>query len=947
MSERLVEKNGEVIDLGSRAHDILTVLLKHAGDVVSTRDLLAQVWSGVNVDEGSVRFHIAKLRKTLGDGQDGARYITNVPARGYCFVAPITRELAERPASTPFSPPEARRDNLPLPLNRMVGRDEAVLAVAERLETKRFITVVGPGGIGKTTLAVAIGHHLRAKFNGAIHFIDLAQLNDPLLVPIALASTFGLSIQTQDVLPDLVNFLRGHRSLVILDSSEHLIDAVAALTEHLFPAAQELYILATSREPLQVEGEHVYHLSPFDSPADDASPSAAQAMAFPAVQLFVERVAASQGDYRLSDADAPTVANICRKLDGIALAIELAASRVGAYGLEGMAALLDDSIKLHWRGRRTALARHRTLGAVLDWSYNLLSEIECLVLRRISIFVGAFTFEAAQFIAGADDTPLETIVDSISNLVAKSLIAVMRVGNAIRYRLLDTTRAYAALKLADSGEANAIAARHAAYYRRVLSNANAASETVQNSHWVGMVAENLGNTRAALEWSFSCAGDLQIGKALALASAPLFQGMSLLTECHRWTERALEVLDESERGTKRELELTASLGQSLMFTKASQNALDALERGLTLAEKLDDTYQKIRLLDGLRVFHLRGGNFGQALELALRGEAVVQQSPEEAAETASLWMLTNAQHLLGAQDAARNYCDAALARMPRSSRLQLVNFGYDLRIAALCNRARILWLQGDVSEALAAARQGIREAQLLGHSFTLCIALIWSVPVFIWSGDRGSAEENIEILICHARKYSLGPYNPVSLGFKGELALKNGETKAGVQLLRSALEILGPQRYQNVSACWATSLAEGLVTEGKYQEALALVDGALAEEEARGNSFYTAETARIKAIILAAMPGPDRAETERWFRRSLDLAHRQSALGWELRAATSYAVFLAGQGDGEAARMLLSTTCAKFRPDADYVDLRNARKILEKILYQQPDNAGSATIQRA
>ena len=167
MSERLVEKNGEVIDLGSRAHDILTVLLKHAGDVVSTRDLLAQVWSGVNVDEGSVRFHIAKLRKTLGDGQDGARYITNVPARGYCFVAPITRELAERPASTPFSPPEARRDNLPLPLNRMVGRDEAVLAVAERLETKRFITVVGPGGIGKTTLAVAIGHHLRAKFADA------------------------------------------------------------------------------------------------------------------------------------------------------------------------------------------------------------------------------------------------------------------------------------------------------------------------------------------------------------------------------------------------------------------------------------------------------------------------------------------------------------------------------------------------------------------------------------------------------------------------------------------------------------------------------------------------------------------------------------------------------------------------------------------------------------
>src|SRR5882672_6017722 len=613
-AQRLIEREGVPLHLGGRALDILLVLVEHAGEVVSKNELMARVWPGVTVDEGSLRVHVAALRKALGDGESGARYLTTLTGQGYCFVAPISRSSAPRPLETASSKP-GHVHNLPARLTRMVGRDQTVQEISEQLKTERFVSIVGPGGIGKTTVVVSVGHELLAAFAGAVHFLDLGPLNNPLLVPSAVASTLGLLVQSADPIPGLIAFLRDKRMLLILDSCEHVIETAAALAERIFEGAPQAHILATSRESLRVEGEHVHRLSPLASPPDDAGLTAAQALDFPAVQLFVERAIASDRRFELNDADAPVVGEICRRLDGMALAIELAAGRIDVYGVQETRALLNDRFKLLWDGRRTALPRHQTLSATLDWSYDLLSELERSILCRLSVFVGVVTLEGARAVATGDDVDETQVVTVLVGLVAKSLISADTSVPATRYRLLDTTRAYASAKLSESGEAGDVKRRHASYFLELLERADGNSFTPLQAKSFAIFADQLGNVRTALEWCFSERGNGVLGVALAAASAPLFLEMSLLTECHRWTERAVAALDDGNRGTRREMDLHAALGLSLMFTRGnSEQVGNSLLRGLELAEQLGDLHSQLRLLERLHLFHVRIGNFREALK---------------------------------------------------------------------------------------------------------------------------------------------------------------------------------------------------------------------------------------------------------------------------------------------------------------------------------------------
>jgi predicted ATPase/DNA-binding winged helix-turn-helix (wHTH) protein len=501
MAERLLEKADEPLDLGSRALDILIALVERAGEVVSHKELVSRVWPNVIVDEANLRVHVSDLRKALGDGRDGARYVTNVTGRGYCFVAPVTRSASQRSAPRAGQLVRNRLRQLPARLTRMVGRDDTVRTLSAQLMMRRFVSIVGPGGMGKTTVAVSIAHALIDDFEGAVFFIDLGTLIDPGLVPTAVASALGIMMQAQDPLLSLLAFLGDRKVLLLLDNCEHVIDAAAALAEPVVSEARQAHILATSREALRVEGEHVHLLYPLDSPLNDVGLTAAEALTFPAVQLFMERAAASGNRSELSDADAPIVARICRRLDGIALAIELAAGRVSLHGIRGTAELLDNRFKLLWQGRRTALPRHQTLNAMLDWSYNLLQERDKLVLCRLSVFVGFFTLKAAASVAGTEADDPE-VADAVASLVAKSLISTAAVGETTYYRLLDTTQAFAASRLVERGEADNLARRHAVYYSNYLEHDKAVQSAFGRRDLSGY-ALYLGNVRAALEWTFS------------------------------------------------------------------------------------------------------------------------------------------------------------------------------------------------------------------------------------------------------------------------------------------------------------------------------------------------------------------------------------------------------------------------------------------------------------
>ncbi|WP_245266637.1 winged helix-turn-helix domain-containing protein [Bradyrhizobium sp. WSM1743] len=348
LRSRLLEKDGVPVKLGSRAIDILRLLVSRAGEVVPKSEILGYAWSGLSVEEISLRVHVAELRKALGDGKEGARYITNIPGRGYCFVAPVRRgEPAEPPATAARSlETSALPPSLPRRLDRMVGRDDVVAELAARLLRDRFVTLRGPGGIGKTTIAAALARDMCGRFEDNVHFLEFGPLQDAALVAGTVAAALGLVVHHDDPAGSVVNFLRGRRLLLVLDSCEHVIDEVARLAEGIYREAPGVAILATSRESLLVEGEQIFELAPLPGPPQDARLSAGEVLNYPAARLFVDRAVAAGHRDDITDEDAEVLAQICGKLDGIALAIELAAARVGLYGLREMAALLASTARM-------------------------------------------------------------------------------------------------------------------------------------------------------------------------------------------------------------------------------------------------------------------------------------------------------------------------------------------------------------------------------------------------------------------------------------------------------------------------------------------------------------------------------------------------------------------------------------------------------------------------
>src|SRR6266849_2453292 len=464
-SERMLRRDGQVLPLGGRALDILIYLAERPGEVIAKQELMDHVWSDVTVEEGSLRVHVAAIRKALGDGQFGNRYIANIKGRGYSFVGSVVSLSGGTESRNAKFP---RQGRLPVRPLMMIGRETVVGEVSDKLRNERFVTLLGPGGIGKTAIAMAVGRTVAEEFGGKVHFVDLESLTDPRLVAGAVATSLGLALKSKDPGLELVDLVRSQKLLIILDSSEHVIEAVALVAEQLYQETEQIHLLTTSRELLKVEGEHCCRVLPLDVPPDGSEQTAHAVLRYPAVQLFVRRVAARAGSIVLTDEEAPFVAEMCRRLDGMPLAIELAAGQVAILGIKNTAARLVSQVELLRLSHRTAVPRHRSLKAALDWSYDLLSDIERIVLRRIALFVGHFTLEGAQRIAAEPGSGGSAVADVIAGLFEKSLLATRFCRGQPQYRLLNTTRAYALGKLEEHGEVALISVRHAEYVAEQL-----------------------------------------------------------------------------------------------------------------------------------------------------------------------------------------------------------------------------------------------------------------------------------------------------------------------------------------------------------------------------------------------------------------------------------------------------------------------------------------------
>jgi predicted ATPase/DNA-binding winged helix-turn-helix (wHTH) protein len=564
IGERVLRRDGVVLPLGGRALDILIYLAECPGKVIAKKELIDHVWPDVTVEEGSLRVHVAAIRKALADGQFGNRYIANIKARGYSFVGTVVPLAGGTESRHDRSRHQGR---LPARPPMMIDRESVISEVKDKLRDGRFVTLLGPGGIGKTTIASAVGHTAAEEFGGEVYFVDLEGLTDSRHVAGAVATSLGVALKSKDPGLELVDLVRSRKLLIILDSCEHVIEAVALLAEQLYQETEQVYLLTTSRELLKVGGERCCRIRALECPPDGSAQTARAVLQYPAVQLFVQRVSARDGIFVLTDQEAPFVAEICRKLDGLPLAIELAAGQVAALGVRGTVARLLSRLELLKLSHRTTVPRHRTLRATLDWSYDLLSDMERIVFRRIALFVGHFTLEAAQSVAGDPGSGTSDIVDAIAGLFEKSLLETRLDQGQPQYRFLHTTRAYALGKLEEHAEVDLISVRHAQYVAEQLESERTTILALPKAARFTIYSRQLSNVRAALEWSFGPHGDDEVATRLAAASMPLFMELSLLIECQGWAERAIARLGDQHQGSCRGIELCASLPLALVYTE--------------------------------------------------------------------------------------------------------------------------------------------------------------------------------------------------------------------------------------------------------------------------------------------------------------------------------------------------------------------------------------------
>ena len=938
-AQRLLLDEDRPVHLGSRALDILNVLIQAAGETVSNSEIMARAWPATIVEESSLRVHIGALRKALGESGGGNRYITNVPGRGYAFVAPVTR--GARPQVV--EPPPIRlaaAGNLPRSLAGIVGRDDTIKALREQLDRHRLVTIVGPGGIGKTTVAVAVVENAGAAYPEGVWFAALAPLSGAGSVATAIATASGLTPSGTDPLSALTAWLRDRQVLIVLDNCEHVIEEAAASVEAILKTASRVRILATSREPLRAEGEWLHRLGSLDVPPDRPEITARDALEYSAVQLFKERALASGVAFHLTDEDAPALCEICRKLDGLPLALELAAVRVAAFGIHGLSERLNDRFGFLITGRRTALARQQTLRATFDWSYELLPAVDKLVLQRLAVFRGSFGLDEVRAVIRDRHLTDKDIVESIANLSARSLVAIERSDGAVHHRLLDMTRAYASEKLVESGEGDQVSRRHAAYYRDLFEQAAAEAETGVRTggDWLATYRPHTDNVRAALQWAFSPGGDTSVGVALTVASVSLWINLSMMGECRRHVEYALARLQHiGDSDPRREMHLHAALGMSLNYTTGPVSATEvAWGKALAIAQRLGDVGYQLRGLRGLWAHHMNAGQYRPALALASEFRQLAATSVNRSDLDVGDRMAAMMLHYLGDQKNAARHIEKGLAR-PDVRQAPTSRFLLDQNVTLWALSARILWLQGAADKATHAARSAVDRASAIGHTLSLCHALAQAVcPIALHTGDLQSAEDAAGMLLEKAKEQGLAGWIARGRCLLGMVMLARDDYAGGLPLLEAALEELRESGAAPGFPAFLTAFADGLGRSGQTGDALTAIDQALMVARDREERWCLPEVLRVQGELglldtAGDTAGHSRASAEDCLRQALDCAHADGTLAWELRAAISLARLWQAEGRAPEARDLLVRVYNRFSEGFATADLRTAQMLLDQL----------------
>ncbi|UAL10202.1 ATP-binding protein [Caulobacter segnis] len=865
-------RDGRVVRLGARPRRILRMLAEHAGSTVAKRDILQAVWPDTDVVESNLTVHITALRQALGDASADPRYIVNVPGRGYRLIAEVVASALSLPAPAEVA---WARHNLPARLTRVVGRTEDLARIATRLETGRFLTITGPAGVGKTTAALSVAQSNLPRFADGVWFVDLAPLSDGEHVASAIAAGLRLELPPGEPVSALITALSGRRVLVVIDNCEHLIDTVAAVVAAVALACPTVKILATSREPLNVPGETVYRLPPLSTPPTTSDNDLDAVLSYPAVQLLADRAAASSSNFEITLENAGLAAAICRRLDGVPLAIEFAAALVETFGLAQIAERLDEHLKLLRADRRGGAARHRTLDAALEWSFQLLGDDERAVLRRLAIFAGGFTLEAANAVLPDAGHPLD-VGEVLASLTLKSLIHADVSEGELRFRVLETTRAFGLLRLETAGERGMLADRHARYFRDFLQQARADIGGVP----IAAHGIEIDNVRTALRHALSPAGDLDVALGLASGALPLWLGLSLLTECHARLAEIMPRLSAAQRASVEGWDVAVAMRTAEMFTKgATRSVKAAWSRAPDAAGAVLNSATSTADLLTNWTWNLRLPNYAEMSRLAGAHAAHAQSSGLEHDRIMSAWVMGLSAHHLGELEMARERLTTFLALETVEDRRVFVSHtGFDRTPGARAMLGATLCQMGRVGEGFAEAAAAEAMARQTQKALPMAEGLMWVCGArLIGRADSRTVDPILREILAVSRTHTLDSHYGVAAGLLGVSHSRLGAMAEGEALLSEALAVLTESHYGPFVPWFTGALALSMVQQGRSADALATIER-FRDADINGETWCSAEFLRCEALVLRKVGRM--VDAEAVLESAIELAQRQGSLAW-------------------------------------------------------------------
>ena len=920
---QLLLRGEEPVRIGGRALDLLTALVERSGELVTKSELLARVWPDTTVDESNLKVNMATLRRALEDGPE-TPYIATVVGRGHRFVAPV--QLGG-PIDVPVeaSRPARPTHNLPVSATRIFGRADAIAAIGRDLDQSRLVSIVGAGGIGKTTVAIAVAEQAIPSFGDGVWLVDLAPLTSADRTANAMAATLGVQSHAADMLAVVCEYLRDRQTLLVLDNCEHVIDDVAACVERILATAAGVRILVTSREPLQIANERVRRIPGLDLPPESlAVLDARTALGFSAVQLFVRRATEGHGEFQLGDADAPIVVQICRRLDGLALAIELAARRVGGFGVAGLSRQLDDRFRL-LTGLRAGPERQRTLAATLDWSYTLLDERDAALLRAVSVFAGWFDLEGA--VAISERSSFD-VLDALASLSAKSLLVMEPAGDGVTCRLLETTRAYAGGQLRRSNEASAAARRHAEYVCTVLERAKTEWAQCPAGEWGARYGRVVDDLRSALAWAGADTAHGALFLRSTVAGIVLWNHFSLTEECRAHVSRALEGVEHAGLdGTRTEMQLQMALASATMYTRGpSPEILGMLRRTLQIAERLGDIDHRLRSLRAISSYYSFSGNYDAAIGTLEKFVDVATEHDPSAVPDGETHLGISELHIGRLNEARQRLERLHGARSTDDSRF--ARFAYDRKVDVGNVLSYAQWLTGSPDTAARTAEATVQRALEVKHGLSLSNALaVAACPVFFMSRRYEECRRYASMLEAEVRQHGIVIWSPTARFFRGALACAQADVpERGVDDLERAVAEFRAINHAARRSFILAVLADALARSGRLAHATAAIDEALAWGRANNERWCMPEVLRIHATILAAEGNVNGAETV--LGQAIDVARAIGGLSWRLRAGIDLARLWRARARPDDARTLLAGIYAEFTEGFASRDLVEASELM-------------------